>query len=230
MSRIDFHDLDTLLLSLVADKTIQLSKAPTMKSTFRVSFLSLAIADLGTLPNMSEIFQDDSAARSSLLNDTFGEDMIAIPVESHLLAGELLQVAVGGLCSFRLQFTTETKIAAVYFFPMTIAEEVTAGSDSRAIQSQIHADDFTGLSYSRFGNGDNDVQPELPLPIAQISSRNGMTRVLGTVSRQCEWNADASSAGREAYLLLLPTKHVGLFIVAYWTGLSCFSALVTFFG
>src|SRR5205085_11144137 len=89
VSRVDFHDLDTSFLCFVEDEAIQLSKAPPVKTSLRVSFLAFAIANLRGCSNVGEIFQNESAARSGMLNNSLREDVIAIPVESHLLAGEV---------------------------------------------------------------------------------------------------------------------------------------------
>jgi len=191
-----------------------------MQTTFLLNVLVvLPSSHVGGVSNIGEIFEHESAARSDVLHNAFGENVVTIPVESLLLLAQLFQVTFSRLCSFGLQFAAETKRAAVYFFPVASAEEVTLRSDSRMVDAQINTYYVTGLDYPGFRNADNDMQPELSLPVTQISRGDRIANVFGTVVRHSKGESETSRTSRESYLLLLPTERVGLFIIPNWTGL-----------
>jgi hypothetical protein len=94
----------------------------------------LALADRAPLTNVLEVFQHDRATRGGMLNDTTGEDMIAIPVESQSLASQLFQVTFRAFCSFELQLSLEAETATIHFFPVPTSQEVTAGSHGWTVE------------------------------------------------------------------------------------------------
>ncbi len=207
-----------LFLSFVIQECVELGKAPTVQFAFVVNVLVLFPSPyLGGISDVDEVFQHDRAARSSMLDNAFGEDMIAIPVESQALTRQLLEVSFGAFCSFGLQFSLEAETAAVYFFPMPTSQEVTVGSHGRTIESQVYPDDFRVLWDSRFRHTHHYMQPELPMSVAQVSSSYSMTIVPGTIRGDAKGDTHFTMSGRKTYYLFLPIECVGMYIVAYWT-------------
>lgn len=212
-----FDHSDTTLLCLVCKEGVELGKAPTMQATFRV--VLLALTDLATLSYVLEIFQHQGAALWGVLYNAFGEDVITVSVESYLSALEFSQVLFRRFARFRLQLTTEAEITAIHFFPVLATKEVMVGSHSRAIESQVYPDDTSIHWDMRLRHRDDDMQPELPMPITQVGSRNWIARVFGAVGRNSERNTHSASTGREAYFPFVPLEHIGFLIVTYWTEL-----------
>lgn len=139
-----------------------------MQTSFYVMFLVLA--NLRVLSNVRQVlkyYRGTCGGRSDYL---FGEDMIAIPVESRLPLAHLFQVALSGFRSFGLQFTTQAKSATINLFPMRSTQEVTVRGHGRSIESQINPDYFRVLLNLRFSNIDHDMQPPFPLEENEVGS------------------------------------------------------------
>jgi hypothetical protein len=215
MTRVYFDHLYSPFLGLVDNKPIKLGKAPTVQASFRIVFL--ALADFRGRSYILEVFQSDGTPRSSVLDNMLTEDMITIPVESQSLPRQLLEMSFSTFCSFRLQFSLETETASVNLFPMPTTQEVTGGSDSGTLQAQINTDNLWIGRDVRFRDADHYMQPELPMPVAQVSSRDGMTVILGTIRGDAERNAHSATSGGQTYLVLLPGEDVGFVIVTHGT-------------
>ena len=84
-------------LPFIADEAIELGKRPTVQLAFRFAF-----ADLGRLPNVGQVFQDNRTANGGGVHDLFAEGMIAISVETRLTLAQSLEVTFGGFTSVRL--------------------------------------------------------------------------------------------------------------------------------
>ena len=152
-----------------------------------------------------------------MLNNAFGEDMIAVPVESQPLAAQLLQVAFRRLCSFGLQFSLEAEAAAVHFFPMSVSQEMALRGDGGTVESQVNSNHLTGFGDIRIRKGYHDMQPVLSVAGAQVSRRNLTTGILGAIGRNFERDAHPSCNRREANRQGRPIQRVGMNVVANCT-------------
>ena len=73
-----FH-ADAAFLCLVERETIELSKGPTVQLALVIDVLVLlATSHLGGIPDVHQVLKDNRRAWGSVLNDTLGEDMIAV--------------------------------------------------------------------------------------------------------------------------------------------------------
>jgi len=146
MPGVNFDDPYPSFLGFIANKVIQLGKAPAVEVAVSLTFLSFARANLGSLTNIGEVLKDDGTARSGVLHDAFREDVITVPAESPLLATQLFQVTCRRLCSFGLEFALEAEAAAVHLCAVTSAEKLSRGGDSGVVQTQIDSNHFLGRS------------------------------------------------------------------------------------
>ena len=78
MPGVNFDDPYPSFLGFIANKVIQLGKAPIVEAAVRLTFLSCASAKLGSLTNIGEVLKDDGTAREGVLHDAFGEDVITV--------------------------------------------------------------------------------------------------------------------------------------------------------
>ena len=221
MPGVYLDDSDTSFLGFIGDEVIQLSECPTVQAPFVLNMLLLfASSHLGGVSNVREVFQHDGRARSSVLYDTLGKDMITVAVESLLFLTQLLEMFLGRLTSFRLKVSLETKITVVNLFPVPITEELPLAGDSRPIQPQVNPDHLVAVRDNWLRNIDHDMQPPCTLAETQISCTDLPPIILGTVSRNSKGNTLFACTGRETNLLLLPVQGIGLLIVANGTRLA----------
>lgn len=213
VSRINFLDANPSFLSLIGQEGVELSKRPTMQASFGLAFLP----DLTGAADMLQILNHQSRAGEAVGNNAPGEDMITIPVESHRLARQLSQVSTSRLCSLGLQGTTETKTAAIDFFPAPLAEELALRGDCRAIESQIDSDNLSNRGNVKLRDRDNHMQPVGALTVAQVCCGNLRTMRAGTERRNRKRDTLFASTCRETDTLSLPVEGVGFFIVANGT-------------
>jgi len=214
VTRVNFDYLDTTLLCFVCDKVIELSKGPSMQLALSRDILILfASSNLTILSDVLEVFQNDSATRSSVLSDTFAKDMIAISVETRLMLTHFLEVTLSGLRSFRLQFAPYTKILPVSFFPMLVAKELTLGGNGWSVQAEVYPDDLIISRDIRIRNLYHYMQPVLSFAVNKIGSSYPMSLVLGTVRRDSKGNVHSAVRGRQASGLFFPIKRVGMNVV-----------------
>jgi hypothetical protein len=151
-------DTDASLLPFIGDEGIQLGKRPAMESSFVLNVLMLfATSHLGGLSNVTQVFQDNRAARGCLLDNPFGENVVTVPVEAQSLPCQLFQVAFGTFCSLGLQFSLEAEIAAVNLFPTRRPKKLTVAGDSRVIESQVNTDHLIGCGDMRLRNRYHDM-------------------------------------------------------------------------
>ncbi len=221
MSGVYLDDIDTSFLGFIGDEVIQLSECPTVQAPFVLPMLLLfASSHLGRVSNVREVFQHDGRAKSSVLYDTLGKDMITVAVESLLFLTQLLEMFLGRLTSFRLKVSLETKITLVNLFPAPITMELPLAGDSRPIQSQVNPDHLIAVRDNWLRNIDHDMHPPSTHAETHISSSVFPSIVFGTVSRNRKGNTLLACTRRETNLLLLPVQGIGLLIVTDTTRLA----------
>src|SRR5947209_10857681 len=93
MSWVNFDHLNTPGLRFVVDEAKQLGKCPTVQASLGFHVLVVfATSDLGTLPNVGQVLQDNGTARGSTLYDAFAQDMIVIFSLPQQVTRKLFQV------------------------------------------------------------------------------------------------------------------------------------------
>lgn len=215
VTRVNSEHADTPLLPFVGDELIQLCKCPTVQTAFVLNVLVfLASSHFGRVPDTAEVLKDKSAANGGIGNDAFGDEVIARPVESRLLATQLLEVLFRRFCSFGLQFSFEAEATAVNLFPTPLSQELMCRSHGWTIESQVDSDDLLSRGNIRFRDRNHHMQPVLATAVAQISRGNRISLISGAEVRDSEREGHLPIAGRYANGLCLPIEGVGFLIVA----------------
>ncbi|EFH82002.1 hypothetical protein Krac_2773 [Ktedonobacter racemifer DSM 44963] len=208
MTRINAFNHHSLFLPFVDNEAVQLRKGPGMQLTLSFTF---AMSD--SFSNIGQVLKHNCCSRGYALHDAFGEHMVTVPVEKHLLTRQLFEMPFGRRGSFGLKFATETERTAVNLFPVARAKEVTVGSHSRTIQAQVHTNNrVIGLN-NRFGNIDHDMQPPFPFAVDQVSSSNVTPTISLTEMRNGKGKSHFALRGRNANRLCFPIEGVGVNIV-----------------
>src|ERR1700675_4791313 len=140
MPWVNFDHKHSSFRSLIREKAVELVKAPCMQTALGSHILvCLATSDLACLSNVGQILNHDGATGCSILDNSLGEDMITVPVESHLFSRKLFEMLLGRLCSFGLEFALQTKAAAVNLFPVATTQKLTLRSNGWSVETQINA-------------------------------------------------------------------------------------------
>src|SRR5438045_1656723 len=151
VARINRHHLHCGFLGFVGEEVPELAESPAMQPATGFGFL----LELGPVSKLGQVFYHDGCARGGPLHDAFGENMVAIPVESPLPARQLSEVAFGRLCSFGLQLTPDTEITPVYFFPGFSSQEFPFGSDRWMVEAEVHPDSLAPIPELHIGQANN---------------------------------------------------------------------------
>lgn len=215
---VNLLDADTALLPFISNEAVQLGKCPTMQLAFVLNVLVfLAASNLGSLTDVGEIFKNNGCTSRGTDDNLLTEDMIAIPVETRLTLTQFLEVAFGGFSSFGLQFALEAKRATVNLFPSRVAKKVFVRGDSRAVESQVNANDGAILRHNRFGYGHDHMQPPLAIFVQQVGSGVGIAEVLTAKIRHREGNGLLAMRRRKSDHALCPIESVGMHVVTRTT-------------
>lgn len=221
MMWVNLDHADPLFLGFVGEEIVELGKRPTMQPPFGVHrFVLLASSHLRIVSNVLEVFQDEHGTWESVLHDTLGEDMIAIPVEAGLLTRQTLEMSLRRFRSVGLQLSLEAEVTTVNLFPVATAEELPFTGDCWTVQPQVNPNDFIGRGYLSLRNLDHDMQPPFAFAITEVCSTNRTASVFSTIGRDHKGNALFASTGRETNQASLPIERVRVDIVADRTGLA----------
>jgi len=215
MPRINSDHGNASCLRLVLDKRVQLSKTPTMQPTLVLNILLLfASSHLRSLSDMSQILKDESTSRGGILNNALREDVIVIAVQPKLFLAQLFEVTLSRASAFSLQFPLEAEDATFLLFPSLLTQEVTVGSHSRAVKSEVYSDHFLRRNDSRFRKGNHDMKGETALPVAQIRATHLVTNILPQVSGNRERQLHTPIHGSNATGERLPLHPVRTLVIA----------------
>jgi len=96
MPGVGLDHTDTACFCLVLDKTLQLSKAPTMQAAFIVALRTrfLATSQLGGVPDILEVFKHDGCTWGRMLHNALREDVIVVSASPKLFPTQLLQMSL----------------------------------------------------------------------------------------------------------------------------------------
>jgi hypothetical protein len=203
------------LLPLVGNEVVELGKRPTVQASFVINvLLALASSHFRGVADVGQIFEDESRACRCMLDKTFGEDVIAVPVEAQSAARQLLEMSFRAFCPFGLQLSLEAETTPFYFFPVTRAKKLPVRGDGWTVQTEVNADHCIVFGNIGFRNGYDNMQPVLPIAIAQISRSNGIAKVFGTVSGNGEGKKQPSLRARKVDVMGIPVQPVCVKIVA----------------
>ncbi len=211
MTWIDSDNFNTPLLTLVGKEAAQLSECPAMQTAHL-----FAMPPPNPAPDFAKVLNHDGCPDRGTVNNAVAENMITIPVETQLLARQLAKMAVSRLCSFGLQLSFNTEVAAVYFFPVGSAVELALRCYRRMVDTQIYAYGFSTGDGFNIWYGDNDVQVPLALAFEEICTVNRTAMILCGIGRQGETQAQPFALAahhREGDGITIPIHAVGFLIV-----------------
>lgn len=200
MARVNSYDSDSKLLRFIAQKCLKLRKRPGMQPSVCFGFF----LDFAGAADIFQVLNNDGRAWCGVLNDTLGEDMIAVPVKSQRLTRQLFEMSFCTLCSFGLEFSTKAKPAAIHFFPVTITQKLAIGSDSRPIQAQVNSDDFFILRNSWFWERDDNMQPPLSFTKKEVCRCEFSSKIFLAVGRDGKRKGNTPRQGRKSGLSFFP--------------------------
>src|SRR5258708_2781688 len=185
MSGVNLDYSDTPCLGFVLDKGVQLGKAPTMQTPLTIALLTVFFTSpqLGSIPNVLEVFKDNGTARGGMLHDALGEDVIVVFAPPKLFAAQLLEVSLCRAAAFGLQLSSEAEGTPFLFLPPFLTEELAIAGDCWVIEAQVNTDHFIGGWDGRCGYLNHDMQSKPTLVVTQISTARLVAYVLHKVSR-----------------------------------------------
>ena len=105
MPGVNGDDLAAKSFSFILQEFLELGEAPGVKPSF-----SLSPGCLHSLPDVSEVFYNDSCAWLNAVEDRGGQNVVAIPSEALLTPSEASKVPSGRLRPIGLQSTSEAKM------------------------------------------------------------------------------------------------------------------------
>jgi len=173
---IDRNHRNTLQKGLVCDKTSQLIERP-----FSESF-PLALSNSYSLPDALEIFKGNRPMGAFCLgNNTFGNNVIRVFLESAFTARKFLEMPLGRLRSFLLK----SFFQGVYFLPDMIyhlsGERFSIGIGGKIHDAHVNTKKAFGIDGSSIRNIDHDVQEELPSGSREIRLTTHLVPVKGSI-------------------------------------------------
>src|SRR6266700_2857924 len=128
MPRVNLDYFETSRLSFVLDKGVQLSKAPTVQTSFVVNVLVLlASPHLGSFPDVGQVLRNNCRSWLCILNNALREDVIVISSLPKPLTRKLFQVPFSRFASLLLKLATDTEDAPFLFLPASFPQELTFG-------------------------------------------------------------------------------------------------------
>jgi len=182
VSRIYLDHLHTTSFSLVGQEAMELSKAPRVQAAFRLDILvGLATPNLGRFSNVRQILKDNRTARSGVLNNALGEDMVMVSSLPKQLTRKLFQVPFGRLCTTLLKLATKAEDATFLLFPTAFTQEVAVAGDGWVVKTEVNTNHLIGRGDVGSRDIYNDMEEVAPVMVAQISRTNLATNVLESV-------------------------------------------------
>src|SRR5258708_1422856 len=152
--------------SLVAKEETQLCKSPGgMTRTLGTSNRAL-----GSLPNVPEFLNRYSLMVSlGLLNNAFGDDMIAVFAETGFTPREFLEMAFGRLRPTLLQTLTKRMVALACLLNRLATKRLTLAIRSQIDDAQVNTQDITGFIGCRFRDIRRHGKVESALTVNQVA-------------------------------------------------------------
>jgi hypothetical protein len=129
MARVNTRDAHTRFLGFVFQERARLSERPGVQPP-----LPLSLTGTGASADVLEVLNNDGSPRQSRLNDTSGQNVRTIPVESQLLARQLTQVVASGFRSFGLQGALESEVSFINILPLSLAQEGRGGCNGGMVE------------------------------------------------------------------------------------------------
>jgi len=202
-------------LGFVREESMELGKAPGMHTAFVAHILVLfAAPHLGGLTDVRQVLKHDGTARSGVLYEAFGEDMVMVSSLPKPLARKGFQVPFSRLGAVLLELAAEAKNATFLFFPPPLAQEVTRARDYGPSETQVNTHHLRRRGNGRGRDGDNDMQEIPACTIAQISTTDlpadVLNRVLGNRKGHLKTPCYRSKAGGH----LFPLDPIGTLVIA----------------
>jgi len=185
--RVNLDDGNTPCLCFVLHKRVQLRKRPAMQASFVAHVLVLFTSSHpGGLSDVGQILKNDGSACRGSGHNPFTEDMIVVSALPKPFLVQLLEVLLRRTSAFGLQFSLEAEETMFLLFPSLLSQELSVGSDCRAIETQINSNHVLRRRNNGFRKGNNDVKREASLAQAQVST----THVVANVLHEVRWHLE----------------------------------------
>ena len=142
------------IFSFVGNKAAKLIKTP------RVVAASLPPSALfSAATNVSQVFNDDDAARFHGLNDALAQNVVAIFPKPCLPSSHLLEMAFCRPAAFGLKTATKTEVPFIDLLPLSFAQESSIGQDCWSVDAEVYANSLASKFDLRRLDCQNNVKP-----------------------------------------------------------------------
>ena len=198
-------------LCLVRDERKELGERPAVHTAFGcgLAFGPHALADVG------EIFENQRASRGGSLDELLRQDVITVTPKSGLLAPQMPQVSLGTLAATGLQAPLQPEVTSFSRFPRLLPQKLISRGHCRLCQTQINANHVLCRGDHGRIDGDDDMQPPLPISMLdQVSRVRRTSSISGCVMRHRERERQATCDGRKAHGLWCPGQRIGMQVIA----------------
>ena len=200
-------------LSLVLQEVLELGKAPGVKPAF-----SFATRSFSSLPDVGEVFHNESRTRLNAMKNRGGKHVVAIPSEALFTPSEASKVPSGRLSAFSLQITSKAKDTLDYLFHMSIAMKPIIRGDGRSGNSQVNPDGLAVIDESNVGQANDNMKVEMTLATNKVGGGSGIACRIISVFRKAKRYLQSALSGGEADNSPLPVYFEGMQIVPWRTG------------
>jgi hypothetical protein len=201
-------------LSFVGQEAMELGKRPAMEASFIPHVLVLlASSYLAVLTNVRQILKHHGTARSGVLHEAFGEDMVMVTTLPKQLTRKLLQVPCGRPRALLLELASEAKDAAFLFLPGSLTQELAITGDSGAVHAQVNADHFFTGSNDGSRESNHDVEKVASLVKTQVSTTDLATNIRGGVFGNAETQRNTAGYRGKATGERVPLDPVGTLVI-----------------
>lgn len=212
MTRVNHNDFNTSFLAFVGKEAAQLGECPAMQPA---ALFAMSLLNPVSYPD--KVLNRNGGPCRGTVNNATAEYMVTIPVEAHLLARQLLQVAAGRLCSFGLELTFDAEISTFYLFPMGSAIELALRSYRWVTDTKVYANGFSSGNGFNIWHGDYDMQVPATLAANKVSAINLAVIVLYRICRQAEAQAQPfafATNDSKSHRFIAPVHIICFLIVA----------------
>jgi hypothetical protein len=208
---VDEDHTDSPVFRLVGHEGTQLGITPTMQAS-----VLFAVPALDTLAKVSQVLQDNCAARWNSVHDAAGQDMVTVTAEACLPATEDLQATFAALGPFGLALALLPEDASFNFFPVAFSKEGWNGSYGRPVDPKINSYYGVVRLDNRGWYLDTDAEPETPFTINKVSRADLAGLGPCKYFRHVKWNHDANKSRCQICRIGFPIDLEGTLSIERW--------------
>jgi len=208
MPGVNGDDLAAKSFSFILQEFLELGEAPGVKPSF-----SLSPGCLHSLPDVSEVFYNDSCAWLNAVEDRGGQNVVAIPSEALLTPSEASKMPFSGLRTFGLESTSEAKCSLDNFLHMPVAVKAVVRSNGGPGNAQVNAESLAIRSKFNIGQANNNVKVKPAWTINKISCGCRLANRVPGIFRKGEGYFHSALSGRKTDNSLVPVYFEGVKVI-----------------